>query len=116
MAANADPNKSAMAPAAAAIPSEEELPVVMVSQTGHGGVVVKWDDGDETLASLDTSYTGPGFSFSVERDNGNEPRVKTFGSLLRCDGGVLIGFWQSLGRCVKRTDRFIDLKLTSLFF
>ena len=59
---------------AAAIPSVA-LPVVHVHESGNL-VVVKWDDGDETRATLDTVYAGPGFSFSVERANGNEARVK----------------------------------------
>ena len=87
MSANADPNKSTMATTSAA-PSEEELPVVEVFTTNNR-VTLKWDNEDETFATDSTRYTGDPYFFSAVRANGREPSIKTFGSLLGCNGGTL---------------------------
>ena len=42
------------------------------------------------ILSPDTTlYSGPPYSFSAVRSNGLEPFIKTFATLLVCDGGVL---------------------------
>ncbi|KAL3909866.1 MAG: hypothetical protein SGILL_007918 [Bacillariaceae sp.] len=68
---------------------EEELPVVDVFTDGF--VVVKWGDGgaNQTSGGLTSSYSNAPYSFKVLDSNGVEPLIKTFGTLLSCDGGIL---------------------------
>eukprot|EP00978_Attheya_sp_CCMP212_P009271 scaffold21931_cov33-Attheya_sp.AAC.1 len=70
----------------AAVPLEE-LPVVNVSDQG-GKVAVKWGNGgaQQTTAGFSDAYTA---HFFASDSNGDEPFVKTFGSLLHCSGGIL---------------------------
>eukprot|EP00978_Attheya_sp_CCMP212_P028158 scaffold96531_cov91-Attheya_sp.AAC.1 len=70
----------------AAVPLEE-LPVVNVSDQG-GKVAVKWGNGgaQQTTAGFSDAYTT---HFIASDSNGDEPVVKTFGSLLHCSGGIL---------------------------
>ena len=77
-----------MATAAAA--PLEELPVVQVFTTGDG-VVVKWGEGGakQTTGLHSTLYSNAPYSFSAVDSNGDEPFIKTFGSLLNCSGGIL---------------------------
>lgn len=85
MAANADTNKFTLSPAAAI--SSEELPVATVTAVSFG-VTVKWDI-EETTAMLSTLYSDAPYSFSATKADEKEPSIKTFGSLLGCNGGVL---------------------------
>ena len=70
--------------------SEDNLPVAEVfsNSPGAGDVAVKWG-GQGTSAIVSTSYADPPYLFSAFNSNGVEPVIKTFGSLLHCDGGVL---------------------------
>ncbi len=86
MAANANPDLSTMATNSAA-PSEEELPVVELSEVAVG-VIMKWES-EETTATHSTVYADPPYSFFAVNANQKEPFIKTFGSLLHCDGGFL---------------------------
>ncbi|KAL3906449.1 MAG: hypothetical protein SGILL_009266 [Bacillariaceae sp.] len=98
-----------MAPTATETPSEEGLPVAQVSKTSDG-VLAKWGEGraqQETIAGLDASYTD---SFLVLNSNGIEPFRKTFGSLLRCDGGVLTIGETSYRIQVKRDDGNVGIE------
>ena len=89
-ASNADPNQSTMAPAVAQLPSAE-LPKVQVTTTSNGFVTVKWGEGgaQQTSAAASTVFADNPYSFSAVDSNGDELIIKTFGSLLHCDGGVL---------------------------
>ena len=92
MTAKAGPSKSTTAPAAAAaIPAEEELPVVMVSRTNDGGVVVKWGEGGarQTTAPQTALYSDNPYNFAACDAIGEILFIKTFGTLLGCDGGIL---------------------------
>ena len=101
MAANANANakpalsttSSITSPAAEAVP-EEYPPVAKVQMqeqsNGNGMVLVKWGEegAKQTFASPGTDYPSSVFS-SVVDSNGLEPLVKTYGTLLGCDGGNL---------------------------
>jgi hypothetical protein len=65
----------------------EDLPLVEVV-TNRDGVVVKWGR-DGTTAPHATLYADAPYLFSAFDSNGDEPFIKTFGSLPHCDGGVL---------------------------
>jgi hypothetical protein len=88
MSANINPDESTMASGAAAVPLEE-VPVVQVLQIEN--VVVKWGDGGakQTTAPHSTLYSDAPYLFSAVDSNGDEPFIKTFGSLLNCSGGIL---------------------------
>lgn len=60
--------------------------VVVTEITGK--VELKWDT-HATAASLSTDYSVAPYSFVAVDTSGNQPFVKTFGSLLYCDGGFL---------------------------
>jgi len=75
---------------AAAVPEELPVPVVELFMTS-GGVVAKWGESGakQTTAPLSTLYTDSPYLFYAVDSNGDEPFIKTFGSLLHCDGGAL---------------------------
>lgn len=67
----------------------EVLPAVEVLQIGN--VVVRWGQGGakQTTAPHSTLYSDAPYLFSADDSNGDEPFIKTFGTLLQCDGGIL---------------------------
>lgn len=54
-------------------------------------VTLKWGEGGakQTTAPHSTLYPNAPYSFSAGDSNGDEPFIKTFGSLLNCSGGIL---------------------------
>ena len=52
-------------------------------------VIIQWDSGG-TAATPFTLYSDAPYSLSAVQANQKEPFLKTFGSLLRCNGGILI--------------------------
>jgi hypothetical protein len=70
----------------AAVPSEV-LPVATVSGV-PSGVMVKWDS-EETTATHSTLYSDAPYSFSVVKADRKEPFIKTFGTLIHCNAGIL---------------------------
>ncbi|CAB9504771.1 hypothetical protein SEMRO_208_G087040.1 [Seminavis robusta] len=85
MAVNAKPSLSTITSPAEAVP---EYPPAKVEEQANGMVLVKWGDGGvkQTSASAGTEYPSV---FSVVDSDGLEPLVKTYGTLLGCDGGTL---------------------------
>lgn len=81
MAAHANSDLSTIAPDGAMNP-------VQVKEQANGMVHVKWGDGGakQTSATAGTDY--PSF-FSVADANGEDPLVKTYGTLLGCNDGTL---------------------------
>ena len=69
-----------------------DIRVVQVFRTGKA-VKLKWGEGgakQATILSPDTTqYFDAPCSFSASDSNGYEPFIKTFGSLLHCNGGIL---------------------------
>lgn len=71
----------------AASPEEEEMPVVEVL-AASGLVVLKWES-EETAATSTSMYSHPPYSFHAVKADGDTPLLETFGTLLRCNGGIL---------------------------
>lgn len=91
MAANSNPNLSSVALTDQSEEVAPSLPVVRVLPTQDGkSVVVKFDEFDSTTAPLDRVYTNEPYNFRAINAGGREPRFKTFGSLIACNGGTLI--------------------------
>ena len=86
MAASSNPDLSTLATTSAA--PLEELPAVTVSRNAFD-VIIQWDSGG-TAATPFTLYSDAPYSLSAVQANQKEPFLKTFGSLLRCNGGILI--------------------------
>ena len=89
-AANTDPEKSTMDTTSTA-PWAEVLPVVDVYGKSEFHVTLKWGEGGskQTTAPHSTPYLIAPYSFSAVDSNGDEPFIKTFGSLLNCNDGIL---------------------------
>ena len=51
-------------------------------------VKVKWGE-ESTMAPQTAVYSVEPYSFNATRPNGKQPAIKTFGSLLGCQGGIL---------------------------
>jgi hypothetical protein len=85
MAANANSDLSTITSPAGAVP--DDLPVVEVEGV-NATVKVKWGTlgSQQTTASLDASYTD---TCHATDSTGVEPLVKTYGTLLGCNGGTL---------------------------
>jgi hypothetical protein len=75
----------------AAAPLEDiDLPFVQVSTTSNGFVLLKWGEAQSTTVTLSTVYSDHPYSFhATTNSNGDEPFIKTYGSLLSCSGGIL---------------------------
>ena len=86
MAANINPDLSTMADSSA-VPSEEDTPIVNVSESGNG-VMLKWGD-DVTHAPQISEYNIAPYNILATNKTGQEPIFKTFGSLLGCDDGEM---------------------------
>lgn len=73
--------------ATAAVPLEEDLPVVKVYKK-DGTVSVQWGEGgaQQTSGGLTDSYTN---YFHATYSTGREPFIKTFGTILHCNDGIL---------------------------
>eukprot|EP00978_Attheya_sp_CCMP212_P037762 scaffold181109_cov87-Attheya_sp.AAC.1 len=76
---------------AAAATSMNNLPeVTAIVSTGPSGVTVKWDKrGGELTAPYSALYSSTPYFFWAVNSNGDDPSIKTFGSLLHCEGGIL---------------------------
>jgi hypothetical protein len=85
MAANANSDLSTITSPAGAAP--DDLPVVEVEGV-NATVKVKWGTlgSQQTTAGLDARYTD---TFHATDSTGVEPLVKTYGTLLGCNGGTL---------------------------
>ena len=69
-----------------------DIPVVEVFRTGKA-VKLKWGEGGAKQATIlspdSTLYSDPPYLFSASDLNGDEPYIKTFGSLLYFSGVML---------------------------
>ena len=49
----------------------------------------RWSEANNHLTCITWHHTDAPYSFSASDSNGDEPFIKTFGSLLNCSGGIL---------------------------
>eukprot|EP00978_Attheya_sp_CCMP212_P008979 scaffold21164_cov54-Attheya_sp.AAC.1 len=79
-----------MTTAAAATPMKNLPEVTALVSAGPSGVTVEWEErGGELTAPNTELYSSTPYSFWAVNSNGDAPLIKTFGSLLHCDGGIL---------------------------
>lgn len=84
MATTTTPNE----PGEAAVASLPTAVAVVVCESNSVGVELRWG-AEATTAPHSTEYSVPPYSFVAVDASGNQPFIKTFGSLLYCAGGIL---------------------------